>query len=195
MRTIRVLFLKPDVGDHWMNRLVAYIDPPYCHVELEFETMTLGTNGQNVSGTIATSIFNGETIFMRPRTFANPKYEVVSILVSNDSFNKIYGYCNAKCNSNVTFDNIGMILSYFPFTFRSAPTDKTFCSSYITSALQCGGIDEVKHLKPERTSPSTLYKIMQKCNGRCFSTVPFKMQLMNSKTLTFTLPDSPLTVQ
>ena len=33
---ILVLFYKPVDNDHWINRLVAAVDPPYSHVEMAF---------------------------------------------------------------------------------------------------------------------------------------------------------------
>jgi hypothetical protein len=33
---IVLLFYKPGAADPFVNRLVAFFDPPYCHVEMAF---------------------------------------------------------------------------------------------------------------------------------------------------------------
>eukprot|EP00960_Hanusia_phi_P018129 533121-Hanusia_phi.AAC.1 len=67
MRTIQLLFYKAQADDHAINRVVAMLDPPFVHVELRFE------DG------IASSIFAGEVLFFRPRTFANPHYAIETL--------------------------------------------------------------------------------------------------------------------
>ncbi|EKX34918.1 hypothetical protein GUITHDRAFT_146908 [Guillardia theta CCMP2712] len=54
-----LLFYKAQPDDPLLNRLVSWFDPPYVHVEIRFE------DG------MASSIFAGETVFFRQRTFAN----------------------------------------------------------------------------------------------------------------------------
>eukprot|EP00961_Rhodomonas_salina_P139235 1873854-Rhodomonas_salina.1 len=82
MRSIRVLFLRATQQDPWMNRAVSYLDPPFCHVEVEFDTPPvardhlLGLMPAARATPVATSIYANETVFLRPRTFANPNYTI-----------------------------------------------------------------------------------------------------------------------
>ena len=120
-RTIRVLFLRSDIHDHWMNRLVASFDPPFCHVEIDFDmshtlarsrvldlsfisdnsraaqskSQSLSTSTP-ISTSMASSIYSGEKLFFKQRRFASPNYTVVTLTVDTKSFNRMLKYCQEK---------------------------------------------------------------------------------------------------
>lgn len=174
-RQIRVLFLQPHKRDHFINRVVAFISPPFHHVEIEFDM------SDNVfrSRCIASSIYNGESVFLRERSFSNPLYTILTFTVNENDFNKMLNYCRHMHQTGASFDGTGMYLSILPFHVRTQPPDKTFCSAYITRILRIGRVLEDTRIAPENMTPSNLYKQLCSCKRQCFSTVKSKMQCLD----------------
>lgn len=246
MKTVRVLFLRSTATDHWINRTVSYWDPPFCHVEIEFEVPVgrlphdgygipshqWGQRDHNAQGTaasgypfpgdipcaanmysslpsmptvtesdkqhtcVASSVYNGETVFMKQRRFANPNYTIISLLVSDTQFKKMYAFCEHRTASSVAFNQTAMVCAFCPFLSKmlcrtSVETGPdTFCSEHVTLVLQAGNIPEVSQHLASTVTPSRLYKLL--ANGKtaavgaargkravqCFSTVDYKIDLM-----------------
>lgn len=184
MRTIRVMFLEAVPNDPFVNRIVSRIDPPYCHVELEFDDNTQGP-------CLASSIFAGETVFFKRRTFSNPNYTTITLHVEDSSYARIVKFCEQKAKGNVQFDSWGMYSSWLaacipgPLRRCLAPvcfqTNRTFCSRFVTEALQAGDIPEVRGVDACLMRPSLLHKRLSTSTRKCFSTVPYKMLLMTQR--------------
>jgi len=199
MRTIRVLFLRATPDDHWINRAVSYLDPPFCHVEVEFEMQGLGhmmpresCDGQLLSlvaddarkpRTLASSIYSGESVFLKERTFSNPNYTILTLNVPDASFNRMLRFAQRAAQGGRQFSSADMLCTLCPFGCNRLYSSSTFCSAYITELLQEGSIDAVTRLSPKRMRPSTLYKVLHKATQQSFSTVPFKIQLMESTSM------------
>lgn len=247
MRTVRLLFLKATDDDHWMNRLVSKLDPPFCHVELDFDmtdlehiakgipfsvtqgsalckpvlsashanTRTLDSldvsflvspetrtqppdttknpHGQNTS--LASSIYSGETVFLRPRTFANPNYTVLTLLVTDRQFDAMLKFCVAEAKNQRPFNQMAMVASFLPCRTMGAIRDiskGTFCSEHVTRALQAGSVSEVRTEAPHMMRPSTLYRIFSQSRHKCFGTVPYKMGLIDKVDTPISLPKDGL---
>jgi len=171
MRSIRLLFLRAAADDHWLNRLVSHLDPPFCHVELEFDTSS--------GPPLATSLFADESVFLRPRTFANPNYHILTLNVSDTAYARMLRLASDTAARGVRFDSHGMWCSILPCSL-CAPrrADRTFCSAYVTTLLQEGGVRGVERLAPERARPSTLYRLLCHSQQQCFSSVPYKLNLV-----------------
>ena len=193
MRTIRLLFLKATEGDPWINRLVSHLDPPFCHVEIEFD-MTGGPPANtvcdlkffaNVSGAprgssqaVASSIFAGESVFIKTRTFANPNYTILTLTVSDQAFTKMYNAAQAAAARGDSFSTPAMVRSWFPCCCNSLPRGKTFCSAYVTSLLQVGDVREVQGVNPANMRPSSLFRLIHEAPQQCFSSVSYKVASM-----------------
>ncbi len=169
MRSVRVLFLRAAPDDHWVNRLVSALDPPFCHVEIEFD---LG------GGALASSIYASETVFLKQRTFANPNYAIVTLNVSDAAFERMLAFARQASERETGFSATAMYLSFLPHCCNTLGTGRTFCSAYVTSILQVGGVQEVRGLAPCRTRPSTLFQVLARAQQQSFSTVPYKMNLL-----------------
>ena len=213
-RTIRVLFLRSNPEDNWMNRLVSYIDPPYCHVEIDFDMTGRQTPRLNMSFlgdcekpnpqklvppsvvSMASSIYSGEKLFLRERRFANPNYTVVTLTVDGKNFNRMLNYCQEKSSNEVEFDEVGMYTSVCSFTILDTCTksdNRTFCSEHVTRVLQIGGITEVENMNPRKVSPSKLYKILSTSKKLCIGSVPYKINLMQNAVVMNTVLTVPQT--
>lgn len=189
MKTVRVLFLRATAADPWMNQLVSWLDPPFCHVELEFDmSQETATFAQLAAGmpslsrphTLASSVYAGESVFLRPRSFANPNYTVLTLNVTDRAFERMLAMASESAAAGVSFCGRSMYLSYFPFCCNTLPPGKTFCSAYVTQVLKTGGVPEAQSLRPERMRPSTLYRVLQSANQQCFSSVPYKINLISA---------------
>lgn len=195
MRTVRLLFLKAVEGDHWINRLVSRVDPPFCHVELEFDMTDGAPQGTacdlkffaNVCGapkdapqTVATSIFAGESVFIKTRTFANPNYTILTLEVSDQAFSRMYAAAHSAAKRGDRFSSAAMLRSWLPCCCccNTLPPGRTFCSAYVTALLQQGGVQEVRGLNPANVRPSSLFRLLQDAPRQCFSSVPYKVASM-----------------
>eukprot|EP00961_Rhodomonas_salina_P137049 1843677-Rhodomonas_salina.2 len=144
-RKINVMFYKPPDTDPWLNRLVSWADPPYSHAELCFEDGT------------AASIFNGETVFLQKRSFANPNYSIVTLTVEQESYAAMLAFCTRSSKERVGFDRLGMFTSLLPLQIAWKRSDVTFCSRFVTEALQVGGVSAVAGLNSMHVTPSRLH--------------------------------------
>lgn len=168
MRTVQLLFYRAQERDHFINRLVSWMDPPYVHVEVRFE------DG------MASSIFAGEILFFRPRSFANPHYHIETFMTDEPSYRDMYLYCQRRAAQNVRFDNLGMILAVMPVLSRT-PADRTFCSRHVAEVMQIGNVPEFLLLTPHRTTPSMIYKAVRSSSRTFFSSVPFKIDMVSRR--------------
>lgn len=194
MRCVRLLFLRAAADDHWLNRLVSHLDPPFCHVELEFDmpppavlsTVLPAALGSVLptAATLATSLYAGEAVFLRPRTFANPNYTILTLNVSDTAFARMLRLAAETTERGVRFDSHAMCCSILPCSCcPRLRADRTFCSAYVTVLLQEGGVRGVERLAPERTRPSTLYRLLSDSQQQCFSSVPYKLSMLTTPPL------------
>lgn len=164
LRKINCLFYKPTHDDFWMNRLVAWAKGPFCHVELCFE------DG------MATSIMNGESVFFHEKRYSNLNYTIVTITLKPDNYNRIYSFCQQATQKRVGFSMLSMTLSVLPWQIVPKQTDHTFCSRYVTEALQSGACEMVKDLNPMLVSPTLLYHCLKKNECNLIDTVPARLK-------------------
>jgi hypothetical protein len=171
MRVITLAFLRPRPDDKdWVNRLVARVSRyGISHCELVFED------------NMAFSIFAGEPLFFKYRTFSNPDYELVSLYVSHVEYASAYAFCQQAVDYNIGFTDVGMVACYFQpkrcpciNTGSSLYVGHTFCSKIVTEALQFACIPEVQHLVPCTTTPSCLYDAVSDSNRKAVCSVPYK---------------------
>lgn len=160
MRKINVMFYTPPHTDSFLNRAVSWYDPPYSHVELSFE------DGH------ACSIFNGESVFMQQRSYANPNYDVLTIGVSHDSYLKVLTFCKKLHKQKVGFDSWGMFSSVIPFCSQSPRHDATFCSRLVTEALQQASLAALEGENSVKMTPSRLHRLIKVVPDTMLDTVP-----------------------
>jgi hypothetical protein len=161
---IQTLYLKPTKSDPWLNRLTAMVGEKthgkgFCHAEICIPNIT-DCGLQN--GYISSSIYNGEGVTAnRVKTFANPGYEIHTIIVNEKQLQRISDGINDAMRREIPFDGFGMYMSVLPFRIPGLKSkNKTFCSRYITELLQMGGVLD-ESIEASITTPSKLYKIMK----------------------------------
>jgi hypothetical protein len=151
MRAVHVMFYEPDSTDHWINHVVQAISPPFSHCDLQFEDGT------------ATSVYQGETVYLQKKNFSRSNYTRVSITLDEAEYARVLAFCLQAHKDAVRFDLMGMVCTVLPpsvFTGMRRPAARTFCSRYVLEALQCSLRPDFLTHNPHTTTPSTLYKIM-----------------------------------
>jgi hypothetical protein len=169
-RVLTLAFLRPGPNDSRVNRLVAGVCAHgVCHAELIFED------------SMALSIFAGQNVFFKPRTFSNPSYELVSLAVSQMEYGSAYAFCRQAAQHELGFTDVGMVASYLQprhcpcvHTASSLCLGYTFCSKIVAEALQIAGVPEFEHLTPCTTTPSCLYQAASLSQRRILNSVPYK---------------------
>lgn len=177
-RVIILAFLFPGQDEKSrLNRMVARVSQhATCHVELVFED------------DMAFSIFAGETVFFKRRTFANPCYSLLSVSVTQAEYSSLYSFCQAAATQEIGFTDVGMVMSYLQptycpvfYTTPSSESGLTFCSKIVAEALQFGGVPEVDHLVPCTTTPSCLYAAFLESPRRILSSVGHRRERLRQK--------------
>jgi hypothetical protein len=173
-RNLTLAFFCPKEDEHIINRLVSRVSKyPYCHVELYFES----TNQ-------CFSIVYGEKAELRTKTLQSSCYEIVTLTVTLKEYDACLDFCRKISRQNVTFDDLGMYLSWFKIpclVHRSS--DRTFCSKIICEALQSGGVHEVMHRTPGLCTPSRLFQDIVNSKRRVCASVPYKRLDMLKKPM------------
>ena len=163
MKTMRLCFYEPrGYNEHWINRVVASLSKHYVsHVEILFDD------------DMAASIFADDTVFFRPRTYANPYYRIKAFTVSASSYRLMYEYARSAAARQVGFSNAKMFCG--PLVGFRGSSDDTFCSEFVTCALQVGGVPFAMKMDATRSTPSTLLDHMNSIETVCFDSTAFKM--------------------
>jgi hypothetical protein len=170
---VYLLFYKPKDDDPFLNRLVAFCDGPYCHVEMAFpERWGEQPWEREIWGS---SIYQKESVFFKPKTYGRDGYFSIAIEVSVPQMRRIKAYCKGEHESSVPFNSYAMYGAYFPLLAPLLPSHGTFCSKHVTKALQHGGVDKVKGLNPSLMTPSKLFKLFDATNEPILHILPSKL--------------------
>ena len=183
MVQVYLLFYKPKPDDPFLNRFVSYWDGPYCHVEMAFSDKWGEQPWEREIW--GSSIYQGENVFFKPKTYARDGYFSIAIEVTMAQMYKIKSYCKAQGDNHIPFHLAAMYFAYFPY-YQVVRTDATFCSKHVTAALQYGGVDKVRDLNPSLMTPSKLYKLFTSSVEPQFNTpivqiLPSKMYAQGTK--------------
>jgi hypothetical protein len=172
---ICLLFYKPTVSDPFQNKLVSFFDGPFCHVEMAF----LERFGEELweKDVWGSSIYQGETVFFKPKTYKRDGYVSFGIEVTVNQMHKVRSYCRQQTESKVPFCIRSMYAAYLPFQLMN--TEATFCSKHVASALQYGGVYNNIGLNPALTTPSKLYRLLTQ-HSPILQVVPSRMVPENS---------------
>lgn len=148
MKTLRVWFYDPAAdSEGFVNKVVASIDRPFCHVELQF------------ADDRACSIYMGSKVAMRTRTFESPNYVCLKIPCSDQQHTLATGHAEHLHDLGLVFSSLQMTSCLF--WTRAMPNPKhTFCSKLVTEILQQAGLVSDK-IDAHVTSPSALHRLLQ----------------------------------
>lgn len=162
---INCMFYRPTNDDPLINRAVARFRGPFSHVELSFE------DGK------ASSIMNGGAVFFHNKNYSNPNYTVLTIPVTRDVYDKIQAFCREAANDKVGFCMASMFLSVLPWQIMPARKRATFCSRFVTEALQHGQCPLVEGINPMLTTPTALHDALAQDQTKILDTVPGRLRM------------------
>lgn len=143
--TLRMWFYDPSKGnDSYFNSMVAMIDGPYSHTELQFP------NG------LACTVYMGCAVSLRRRTFDTKYYTLVNVPCSPQQVQAAEAAARTFVSEGYAFSNVAMIGTVFtPANLLRGPKS-TFCSKLNADILQSAGL--LSHLNTSNVTPSALYR-------------------------------------
>jgi len=148
MKTLRVWFYDPaSDSEGLINKLVASIDWPFCHVELQF------------ADDRACSIYMGSAVALRTRTFDSPNYQCLRLACSDHQHTLAAGHAKHLHGKGLLFSSLQMTSCLL---WASAmPSNKhTFCSKLVTEILQQAGLVGAG-VDAHSTSPNGLHRLLR----------------------------------
>jgi len=149
MPALRVWFYNP-VHDSQgiVNKIVARIDPPYCHTELQFDN--------NVS----CSVYMGTNVMLRERTFDSDNYTCVRVPCTFNEETLARTHAQKCFHAKQAFSTFHMSTCLFGSeTFDD--TSKTFCSKLVYEILHHAQLVDGTS-RGCGVSPSALHRMLHK---------------------------------
>ena len=148
MYTITVHFYNPkkDKDGVW-NKLVSYVDPPYCHCEVEFADAR------------SCAVYMGGAVHLKTRTFDPANYDSLPYHCSPQQHARALALAESLAASKQTFSNRGMLASKFNMLSAPGGDAYTFCSKLTCEILQAADVLS-RDVEAHRVTPSGLYAIL-----------------------------------
>jgi len=124
MASVRLWFYDPaSDGDGFVNKLVARMDQPFCHVKTQF------------GDGLACSIYMGTAVVLRKRTFDSSNYSCVTMPCTRAQHSLALAHAHLLNNQGLTFSSLQMY-SCLLWTPIAVNATSTFCSKLVVDILQ-----------------------------------------------------------
>ena len=167
-----LLFYKPSSDDPFLNKLVAFFDGPFCHVEIAIPKRVGDQPWDRTM--LASSIYQNQTVFFKTKTYEREGYVSFAVEISVAQLYKIKSFCKQHTDRGTPFSLSAMYAAYLPF--QLVETEATFCSKHVTQALQHAGVSIADSINPALTTPSNLYKRLVQTRGAAIlQVIPSRM--------------------
>lgn len=127
-------------SENIVNRTVSYLDPPFCHCELQF------MNGESLA------VYANTCVSMRKRTFEDPQYQCLTLACTSRQYDTAY-----TCASTMVGLPFGWLaLLNCQLKLYTGNSSATFCSKLCCDVLNHANI---LHSAPQSNfvTPSSLY--------------------------------------
>ena len=144
-----LLYEAPADDPFWINHIVKNYDPPYSHIDVQFEN------------NMASSVYQNETVYFRQRRFKKPGYKRITLSVDQAGYNRAYTLCQTRANEGYQFDFYGMYSLPFPSAVLFDRDKKTFCSKHVAEVLQTAGVRAMGAVVPREMTPSAVYRALE----------------------------------
>jgi len=174
--TLCVAFYRPESSEEpLINRITSFITGQFSHCELLFRDPKSGR--QN----LASSIYQGERIFLRNKTFGRVSWSFKNIQITSKQADAMRGFCSAAAQKDIPFNLAGLMRCCTPFP---RPTDHScyFCSEYLICAFQAAGLFQAAN--PAMVTPSGLFDMLKDFNEYTTAT-PLLGERIQKKGLKF----------
>lgn len=144
MRVLRLWFYNPAAeSSSFFNKMVARIDPPFSHSELQFE------NDE------ASTIYHGDVARLKTRSFDREFYTCVAIPCTSMQHSNALMFAQKAVENQLPFSTIAMGNSLLQFPVS---VSGTFCSKLNADALCNAGI--LSNIDTQSITPSRLHRIV-----------------------------------
>lgn len=131
----------------WM---IKNLTGDHTHVEILFQE---GLDSENF---ITSSIEQGRYVYWKRKTFGRKNWEYITVSgLTKNQVQNMRNFCYKESQNNKFFNENGMFRSITPLPKKNYDQKKWFCSEYVTTALQQGGL--LENLNPSATTPTSLY--------------------------------------
>ena len=173
-----IAFYRPEsVDEPFINRAAAWITAgQFSHCELLFRDPRSGK--QN----LASSIYQGEFVFFRNKTFGRTSWTFKNIEITASQADIMRAFCADAAQKNIPFNKMGLIRCCTPFP-RATDHRCYFCSEFVTCAFQAANL--FMHAIPSIVTPSGLFDMLQHFNMHSTAT-PLLQDRIQKKGLKFT---------
>lgn len=178
---IYLLFYKPTPTDPWLNRLVAFADGPFSHVEMAIPDRYGEEPWERIIW--GSSIYQGEPVFFKQKTYKRDGYVSIAIEVTVQQAHRIRAFCRAHAERETPFSPLAMYAAYLPV--QIVHTNHTFCSKHVAEALQSADVPVFRGINPALTTPSRLYRQISR---QAILQVPLRGVKERTSALMFQLP-------
>ena len=146
MHCLKLHFYNPKMDSEGLwNKIVSYLDPPYCHCEIEF-----------MHGLSCAVYINGP-VHLKTRQFDSNFYDCVTVPCSPLAYNRALDYCTLRSNEKQMF-GLRMMLATKIAPLRLAPSG-TFCSKMCVETLQHAAL-LAPDINPALVTPSSLHAML-----------------------------------
>jgi hypothetical protein len=180
---IMIAFYSPPATDPYLNRIVAHVDGPSCHVELAFPVANyrMAANSEETVRMQAVCVMFGQAVEMTEKKFSRKNYLFQFIPVSSHQRAQVFNLARKMYNEHVEFSQYSMLATFMrwlPLWHAPKAPHATCCSILTTQLLQAGGILDPS-LNARRVTPSGLQTILKESTfsqSFCFATTPFRLQ-------------------
>ena len=146
MHCLKLHFYNPkkDSEGVW-NKIVSYLDPPYCHCEIEF-----------MHG-LSCAVYIKGPVHLKTRQFDAAFYDCVPVACSAQEYHRALDYCTLRSDERQMFSLKLMLgTKIAPLRFASAGT---FCSKMCVEALQHAGLLQTD-INASLVTPSALHSML-----------------------------------
>ena len=147
MPYLKVWFYDPSDDDEGMlNHLVARLDGPYCHCEVQFSDQS------------ACTVYMNSPIIFKARTFDKQMYSCVVLSCTSAQEIKAKDFIHQQMRANVRFSTLAMSLAMMPSVMPYMGRG-TFCSKLCADVLiECGLLEA--GVQTGKLSPSALHRLI-----------------------------------
>ena len=153
---VYLLFYKPTPNDPIQNRIVSFLDWPFCHVEMAIPSRY---GQQPWERTVwGSSIYQDETVFFTEKRYQRDGYMSIALELTLAQVRQIRSFCQHHAARQTPFHRWAMYAAYLPF--QLVHTDATFCSKHVTQALQAAGL--LPNVNAALITPSRLYRLLER---------------------------------
>jgi len=147
MPSVELWFYSPSASNSgWLNRVVSFMDPPYCHCELQFQ------DG------MACCIYMGCAVNLKQRTFDPQYYHSVRVPCSSAQHNAMRRLAHQLTAEAVQFSTLNMTGA----VMWGAPIgadNTTFCSKLCADLLLEAGLLP-ESVDSSKITPSCLCRML-----------------------------------